>query len=82
MGFFDSAGSGGAAALTPYGAAASVFAETIATPNTSASGDITSGTKTFGTGRIGGLQIGGGIQPWLIAVGIAAVVAVFYLRRR
>jgi hypothetical protein len=79
VGLFDAAQ--GAAAATPYGAAASALGQAAASPVTSRSGDITSGAKGFDFGRVGGLQLGGGVPPWLLAVGIVAVVFVLVYRR-
>jgi hypothetical protein len=68
---FDSLGS-----ATPFGAAASVLGSAIATPNTSASGDINAGGATFGSVNVGAGAGSAGIPiyVWLIAGVLALAV--------
>lgn len=62
---------GGAAQATPAGAIASAVAQVAATPNTSSSGDIRSGAKTFG-----GISFGPQIPPYAWAIGLALIAIV------
>ena len=83
MGLFDSAQGAGAgvAAATPWGAAASALSSAVNTPNTSASGDITSGRKSFGS-VTGGVSFGSKGVSWAwIGVAAAAVATLFFLRK-
>jgi len=83
MGLFDSAQGAGAgvAAATPWGAAASALSSAVNTPNTSASGDITSGRKSFGS-VTGGVSFGSKGVSWAWLGVAAAVAALFFLRKR
>jgi hypothetical protein len=80
----DLAGSalGGAASLTPFGAAAGVLTSAVSTPNTSATGDVSLGDDHFG-----GLTLGGGGSQYTGALiaGAAVLITVLMLnsgRRR
>ena len=64
-----------ASGLTPAGFAANIAADTIATPNTSASGDIASGPVRFGN-----VNISKGVPTWVILV-VAVGAAVLLFRR-
>ena len=77
MGLFDAAGS--AANATPYGAAANAALQAIATPNTSQSGDISSGLKSFGN-FAGGINFGSQIPTWVWV--LAGVTALWLVSRK
>jgi hypothetical protein len=61
--------------FNPASFAANVAAEAINTPNTSASGDITTGASTFGS-----VNVSRGV-PWYVWA-TAAVLAFVYITRR
>lgn len=73
---------GGAAAATPFGAAASAAAAIAATPNTSASGDITSGLKLFNVGSgAGALNFGTQVPAWAW-IAAATLVGLYLYKRK
>lgn len=74
-------GAGALAGATPWGAGIQAATAIASTPNTSASGDITSGVKTLGSGSFGGLNFGTQIPPWAMLAGLALVAALIFLRR-
>lgn len=71
-------GLGGLAAASPWGAVAGAAAQIAATPNTSASGDIATGRRSFE-----GISFGFSPErlPWYAWAAIAGVVLVLVLRR-
>jgi len=71
-------GGAGLAAASPWGAVAGAVTDIASTPNTSATGDVTTGGTTFGA-----VNTGGGFklprEAWyaLTAVGVVAAALIF-----
>lgn len=72
---------GGVAGATPYGAVAGAVAQIAGTPNTSATGDTSSGAKMFG-GASAGVNFGAKTPPWVWIAAAVGVAAFLYLRRK
>lgn len=72
-------GLGGLASASPWGAVANAAAQIAATPNTSASGDIHTGERSFGGINFG---LSPASIPWYAYAAIAVVAAIYFLKRK